>query len=202
MLYKHIPEAGEILFNELGKLIEFDKDKLSDNECASLRGDALADPPALVPKLFTLLLWWIEFAVGDDIDKRCNGEINASSIASSNTADRCKRWWVEAWIIRGALRRRLVDFEVLEERKFKCEFPCCLLSTCIVLCLIIERVVNRGDAEHERIVFGGNLFDDIIDGGVKGGIITILLRDSDVEYSSSDVIDVNIRRRKEVNLAI
>jgi len=76
-----------------------------------------------------------------------------------------------------------------------------LLSICIVVCFIIV----RGDAEHDRLVFVGIwdviLFVDI-DGGVKGGIMTILFRDCDDGKSSSDVTEVNIRRKKEANLAI
>ncbi len=53
----YLPDAGEILFDELGRLIEFDGDKLNDGEWTSLRGEAFADPAALVPKLFTLLFW-------------------------------------------------------------------------------------------------------------------------------------------------
>ncbi len=52
----YLPDAGEILFNELGKLIEFDGDKLNDDEWASVRGDAFAEQVALVPKLCTVLL--------------------------------------------------------------------------------------------------------------------------------------------------
>ncbi len=177
---------------------------MNDDERASIRGDAFVEQVALVPKLFTLLLWQTEIPAVDDNDRRCNGEINASSVLSWTIAERCWRWNVDAWIMRGALRRRLVGLGIFEERKFKCELPL-LPSICIVVCFIIVRDDGWGDAEHDRLVFVG-IWDVIllvdIDGGVKGGIMTILLRDCDDGKSSSDVTEVNIRRKKEANLAI
>jgi hypothetical protein len=41
-----------------------------------------------------------------------------------------------------------------------------------------------------------------IGGGVNGGTITILFRDSVDGHSSSDTIELKIRRKNEVNLAI
>lgn len=192
----YLPATDEILFNELGKWIEFDGDKLNDDE-SSFRGDAPAEPAALVPKLFTLWLWWMEVPVVDDKERRCNGEIKASSVDPSTTVDRCWRR-VEAWIISGALRRRLDGLGSLEVRLYTWGWPFGL-STCIVVCLVIV----RGVVVHDRLTDGVGFLIDTA-GGVKGGIITVLFRESldDGQISSSDWMDGKRRRKKETNLAI
>ena len=84
-----LPEADDTVFNAA----EFDGDKFCEEKCKSFLGEALAEPV-------------------EESDKRCNGEINASSSFSSTGATAEAR--VGGGWINGALRRRLETFALLD----------------------------------------------------------------------------------------
>jgi hypothetical protein len=144
--------------------------------------------------------------VFDNNEKRCNEEINASSVLSLTVV----AWYglcglANAWIMTGTLRRRSFALHVLEERRFDLELLSADVSMFIVVCFILVCVVRRGVNEQVWSVRSLDTvefcFGNDVDNRFNG-----LERDSEDnvadEIVPSEGSIENKRRKNEPNLAM